>query len=69
VLRGIGAFFILLFFLIYTSSGLVAGGKLFEAVFGLPYIWAVAVGTLTILLYTAVGASSPWPGRTDCKGL
>ena len=55
VLRGIGAFFILLFFLIYTSSGLVAGGKLFEAVFGLPYIWAVAVGTLTILLYTAVG--------------
>ncbi len=54
-LRGISAFFILLFFLIYTGSGLVAGGKLFESVFGLPYLWAVGVGTLTILLYTAVG--------------
>ena len=54
-LRGIAAFFILLFFLIYTGSGLVAGGKLFEAVFGLPYLWAVGVGALAILLYTAVG--------------
>jgi len=54
-LRGISAFFILLFFLIYTGSGLVAGGKLFESVFGLPYLWAVAVGASTILLYTAVG--------------
>jgi sodium/proline symporter len=54
-LRGICAFFILLFFLIYTSSGLVAGGKLFESVFGLPYVWAVAAGALAILLYTAVG--------------
>ena len=55
LLRGIAAFFILLFFLIYTASGLVAGGKLFEAAFGLPYLWAVAAGTLAIILYTAVG--------------
>lgn len=55
LLRGVAAFFILLFFLIYTSSGLVAGGKLFESVFGLPYVWAVAVGTLSIILYTAIG--------------
>jgi sodium/proline symporter len=54
-LRAISALFILFFFLIYTSSGLVAGGKLFETVFGLPYVWAVAAGTLSILLYTAVG--------------
>lgn len=54
-LRGVSAFFILLFFLIYTGSGLVAGGKLFESVFGLPYLWAVTVGAATILLYTAVG--------------
>lgn len=54
-LRGISAFFILLFFLIYTSSGLAAGGKLFESVFSLPYLWAVAAGALAILLYTAVG--------------
>jgi sodium/proline symporter len=54
-LRGICAFFILLFFLIYTGSGLAAGGKLFAAVFGLPYLWAVAAGALAILIYTAVG--------------
>jgi sodium/proline symporter len=54
-LRAISALFILFFFMIYTSSGLVAGGKLFESVFGLPYTWAVAAGTLSILLYTAVG--------------
>ncbi|WP_133510595.1 sodium/proline symporter PutP [Candidatus Thiosymbion oneisti] len=54
-LRGISAFFILLFFLIYTGSGLVAGGKLFASVFGLPYLWAVAAGASVILLYTAVG--------------
>ncbi len=55
VLRSISAFVILLFFLVYTSSGLVAGGKLFEAVFGLPYVWAVSVGAVSIILYTAVG--------------
>jgi sodium/proline symporter len=54
-LRGICAFFTLFFFLLYTGSGLVAGGKLFESVFGLPYTWAVAAGALAILLYTAVG--------------
>jgi sodium/proline symporter len=54
-LRGIAAGVILLFFLIYTGAGLVAGGKLFESVFGLPYLWAVAAGTLAILIYTAVG--------------
>lgn len=55
LLRALAAFFILLFFLVYTSAGLVAGGKLFEAVFGLPYIWAVAAGALAMLLYTAFG--------------
>jgi len=54
-LRVISASFVLLFFLLYTGSGLVAGGKLFESVFGLPYTWAVAAGASVILLYTAVG--------------
>jgi sodium/proline symporter len=54
-LRAIAALFILLFFLLYTSAGLVAGGKLFQSVFGLPYVWAVALGALSIVLYTAVG--------------
>ncbi len=55
LLRVISAVFILLFFLFYTSSGLVAGGKLFESVFGLPYTWAVAAGVVAIILYTTVG--------------
>lgn len=55
LLRIISACFILLFFLFYTSSGLVAGGKLFNTVFEIPYNWAVGVGALAILLYTVVG--------------
>ena len=34
IIRLISAIFILIFFLIYTSSGFVAGGKLFQTVFG-----------------------------------
>lgn len=54
-LRVTAAALILLFFLFYTSSGLVAAGKLFEEVFGLPYLSAVTVGTLVIILYTLLG--------------
>jgi sodium/proline symporter len=55
LIRVVSSSFILLFFLFYTGSGLVAGGKLFEAVFGLPYLWAVGTGALVIILYTAFG--------------
>ncbi len=55
LLRIISALFILLFFLFYTSSGLVAGGKLFAAVFDLPYQWAVFCGVGAIVLYTFLG--------------
>jgi sodium/proline symporter len=55
MIRIASSFFILLFFLFYTSSGLVAGGKLFEAVFGMPYLWAVSSGAMIIILYTAFG--------------
>ncbi|MET0088507.1 MAG: sodium/proline symporter PutP [Candidatus Thiodiazotropha sp.] len=55
LIRVVSSVFVLLFFLFYTSSGLVAGGKLFEAVFGLPYVWAVAAGVVVIMLYTAFG--------------
>lgn len=54
-LRLIAALFILFFYIFYTSSGLVAGGKLFESVFGLPYTWAVFTGTAAILIYTVYG--------------
>ncbi|MBL4834850.1 MAG: sodium/proline symporter PutP [Pseudomonas sp.] len=54
-LRVISAIFILLFFLFYTSSGLVAAGKLFESTFGLDYQTAVIIGTLVIVSYTFFG--------------
>ncbi|MBL1140684.1 MAG: sodium/proline symporter PutP [Proteobacteria bacterium] len=55
LLRLVSAIFILIFYFFYTSSGLVAGGKLFESVFGLSYQWAVIIGALTILIYTCLG--------------
>jgi len=55
IIQTISAFFILLFFLFYTSSGLVAGGKLFETVFGLDYSVAVIIGTICVVSYTMFG--------------
>jgi len=55
LLQVASAFFVLLFFLFYTSSGLVAGGKLFETVFGLDYGLAVVIGALFVVSYTLFG--------------
>ncbi|NLS11941.1 sodium/proline symporter PutP [Vibrio sp. SM6] len=55
LIQVISAFFVLLFFLFYTSSGLVAGGKLFETVFGLDYGIAVVIGTVCVVSYTLFG--------------
>ena len=55
LLRIIPAVFILIFFSLYVSAGLVAGGRLFETVFELPYLWAVAAGAGAIILYTFLG--------------
>jgi len=55
LLQAVSAFFVLLFFLFYTSSGLVAGGKLFETVFGFDYEIAVIIGTLFVVSYTLFG--------------
>jgi sodium/proline symporter len=55
LLRTGSALFILVFFLIYTASGFVAGAKLFESVFGLPYQSALLIGVAVIISYTALG--------------
>jgi len=55
LIQSIAAFFILMFFLFYTSSGLVAGGKLFETVFSLDYTYAVIIGTICVVSYTLFG--------------
>jgi sodium/proline symporter len=54
-LRVISALVILLFFAFYTSSGLVAGAKLFSATFGLDYNVALWVGGIIIISYTFLG--------------
>lgn len=55
ILRLSTASFILLFFAFYTTSGFVAGGRLFQAVFGLDYRWAVAAGAAVVVGYTLLG--------------
>ena len=55
LLQPVCAMFILIFFLFYTSSGLIAGGKLFESVFGIDYQLAVILGMLSVVSYTLFG--------------
>ncbi len=55
VLRVVTAVVILLFYTLYTSSGLVGGAKLFEATFGLDYSTALLIGSFIIVSYTFLG--------------
>lgn len=45
----------LFFFTVYSSSGLVAAGKLFESILGIDYKIAVLIGAVTIVCYTFMG--------------
>ena len=54
-LRVVTAVVILLFYTLYTSSGLVGGAKLFEATFDLDYDTALMVGSFIIVSYTFLG--------------
>ncbi|PHV71592.1 sodium/proline symporter PutP [Sporanaerobium hydrogeniformans] len=54
-LRIASSLFILIFFLVYTASGFVAGGKLLNSVFGMDYAWAVIIGAFVIISYTFLG--------------
>lgn len=51
----IAAVSILLFFLFYVASGLIAGGKLFSQIVAIEYHWAVIISGFLILLYTLFG--------------
>ena len=55
VLRIVAALVILVFFAVYCASGIVAGARLFESVFGLPYAQALWWGAAATILYTLVG--------------
>ncbi len=55
VIRLICAIVIIVFFAIYTTSGVVAGGKLFETSFGLSYGLGVVVTAGVVVAYSAFG--------------
>lgn len=55
LLRVVSAVVIIVFFTLYTSSGVVAGGKLFESSFGLSYEMGLYITTGVVVLYTLFG--------------
>src|SRR5699024_5635180 len=54
-LRWLSAGVILVFFTLYTSAGMVSGGKLFESAFELPYLSGVLLTGLVVVAYTFIG--------------
>ncbi|MEM7739911.1 MAG: sodium/proline symporter PutP [Pseudomonadota bacterium] len=54
-LRLLSAVVIIVFFTVYTSSGVVAGGKLFEASFGLDYRVGLFLTVGVVIAYTVFG--------------
>ncbi|WP_202840898.1 sodium/proline symporter PutP [Luteimonas saliphila] len=55
LLRILAALVILVFFAIYCASGIVAGARLFESMFGLPYAQAMFWGAAVTIAYTFIG--------------
>jgi SSS family solute:Na+ symporter len=54
-LRLISSIVIVIFFTLYTSSGVVAGGKLFESSFGLSYEMGLYITAGVVVAYTLLG--------------
>lgn len=55
IISSISVVFLLLFFTIYTASGMVACAKLFNSVFGLDYLIGLIIGFMVLLVYTILG--------------
>jgi len=55
MLRVIGSLVIILFFTLYTSAGVVSGGKLFESSFGLSYELGIYITAGVVVTYTFFG--------------
>jgi SSS family solute:Na+ symporter/sodium/proline symporter len=55
LLRVVSSIVIVVFFTLYTSSGIVAGGKLFESSFGLNYELGLYVTAGVVVAYTLFG--------------
>lgn len=68
VLRIVSAVFIFIFFLIYTSSGFVAGGKLFNTVFGVSYLPSLFITAGVVVVYTFLGGFTAVCWTDFCQG-
>ncbi len=55
ILRLVSAIVILVFFVFYISSGLIAGAKLFEQTFHIDYSMSLMIGAGIIVIYTFFG--------------
>src|SRR5690606_7068501 len=55
VLRFISALVILVFFTLYTSAGMVSGGRLFESAFDLSYNSGLLMTSSVVVFYTFLG--------------
>lgn len=55
LLRVISSLVIVVFFALYTASGMVAGGKLFESAFGFDYALGLWITAGVVLAYTMIG--------------
>jgi sodium/proline symporter len=55
VLRVVASIVIILFFTLYTTSGVVAGGKLFESSFGLSFQLGIFITAGVVVTYTFFG--------------
>ena len=55
ILRIVASLVIVIFFALYTASGLVAGGKLFESAFSLSYQSGLWVTALVVVAYVVLG--------------
>ncbi|GLX79212.1 sodium/proline symporter PutP [Thalassotalea insulae] len=54
-IRLISSIIIICFFTVYTASGLVAGGKLFQSAFGFDYNLGVILTVSVVVIYTVLG--------------
>lgn len=55
LLRIIAGLVIVVFFAVYTASGMVSGGKLFQSAFDFPYHWGLFITAAVVVIYTFVG--------------
>ena len=55
LLKLVSSILILVFFTLYTSAGMVSGGRLFESAFGLDYQIGLTLSASVVVIYTFLG--------------